>query len=196
MLDIIKEKWYFAVAAALLLLVIVIVNRYLKKHREKKEQYQKRLKEQALSEALKNSRGRKNVFVQNNQAAPIEMENPGNRQETALGGRLVVQISVTGQNSGNYVLNPEEHILIGSAETGNDIVLSGKDVAPKQCDIFQYKDQVYVKSLDPGFPVELRRKVRQTAVGEKAIRVLTGDQIRIGVHIIQVSLMDYKGNLI
>ena len=44
--------------------------------------------------------------------------------------------------------------------------------------------------------MELRRKVRQTAVGEKAIRVLTGDQIRIGVHIIQVSLMDYKGNLI
>ena len=130
MLDIIKEKWYFAVAAALLLLVIVIVNRYLKKHREKKEQYQKRLKEQALSEALKNSRGRKNVFVQNNQAAPIEMENSGNRQETALGGRLVVQISVTGQNSGNYVLNPEEHILIGSAETGNVIVLSGNVVAP------------------------------------------------------------------
>ena len=83
MLDIIKEKWYFAVAAALLLLVIVIVNRYLKKHREKKEQYQKRLKEQALSEALKNSRGRKNVFVQNNQAAPIEMENSGNRQSPA-----------------------------------------------------------------------------------------------------------------
>ena len=94
------------------------------------------------------------------------------------------------------MLNPEDHILLGSSEDGNDIVLPGKDVAPKQCDIFQYKDQVYVKSLDLSFPVELRRKIRQTAVTDKAIRVLTGDQIRIGVHIIQISLMDYKGNLI
>lgn len=196
MLDIIKEKWYFAVAAVALLAVILIANRYLKKYKEKKEQYQKRLKEQALSEALKNNRGRKNVFAQNNQAAPMEMANPGDRQETVPGGRLVVQLSLAGQKSGNYVLNPEDHILLGSSADGNDIVLPGKDVAPKQCDIFQYKDQVYVKSLDLSFPVELRRKARQTAVADKAIRMLTGDQIRIGVHIIQISLMDYKGNLI
>ncbi|RKJ02690.1 FHA domain-containing protein [bacterium D16-54] len=196
MLDIIKEKWYFAAAAVVLLAVILIANRYLKKYKEKKEQYQKRLKEQALSEALKNSRGRKNVFAQNNQAAPMETANPGEGQETVPGGRLVVQLSLVGQKSGSYVLNPEDHILLGSSEDGNDIVLPGKDVAPKQCDIFQYKDQVYVKSLDLSFPVELRRKVRQTAVTNKAIRVLTGDQIRIGVHIIQISLMDYKGNLI
>ena len=196
MLDIIKEKWYFAAIAVVLLALFLIANRFFKKQKEKKERYKKQLKEQALSEALKNSRGRKNVFVQGNQAVPIEMAGSREKQENAPGNRLVVQLSIVGQKAGNYVLNPEDHIRLGSEAGKNDIVLAGEKVAPCQCDIFLYKDQVYVKNMNSGYPVELRRKVRQTSVGDKAIRVLTGDQLRIGSHTVQISLMDYKGNLV
>ena len=84
MLDIIKEKWYFAAIAVVLLALFLIANRFLKKQKEKKERYKKQLKEQALSEALKNSRGRKNVFVQGNQAVPIEMAGSREKQENAI----------------------------------------------------------------------------------------------------------------
>ena len=196
MIHFLKEKWYYAAAALALLLVLVLVSRYLKKRKEKKEQYQKILKDQALSESLKNSRSRKNVFSQGSQAEPLKMEEAAaQKKETAAGGRVIVQLSVMGAKSDSYMLNPEDHVLLGSREGMNDIVLPGEDVAPQQCDIFLCQGQVYVRSLDPGYPVVLQRKRLKTIVGEQAVKLLTGDGLRVGASHIVVSLMDYKGKL-
>ena len=195
MTQFLKERWYYVAAAAVLVIIFALIGHYLKKRKEKRTQYQKLLKDQALSEALKNSRSRKNVFSENSQAMPMELEQKTRKKEATTGGRIVIQLSVLGAKLQNYMLNPEDHILLGNQEGMNDIVLPAEDMAPQQCEIFLYHEEVYVRNLTPGHMVILQRKKQKTAVVDKAVRLLTGDQMRIGTCHVQVFLMDYKGQL-
>lgn len=195
MIQFLKERWYYVAAAAVLLILFVLISHYLKKWKEKRTQYRTLLKDQALNEALKNSRSRKNVFSENGQAMPMELEQKTKKKETMMGSRTVIQLSVMGAKQQNYMLNPEDHILLGNQEGMNDIVLPGEDMAPQQCEIFLYHEQVYVRNLNPDYMVILQRKKQKTAVVDKAVRLLTGDQMRIGTCHVQVFLMDYKGQL-
>lgn len=195
MIQFFKDKWYYGAAALVLLLILVLVSRYMGKRKEKRAQYQKILKDQALNEALKNSRSRKNVFSTGSPAEPMKTGGTDGKKENAVNGWVVLQLSVMGAKAASYMLNPEDHVLLGSRGGMNDILLPGEGVAPQQCDIFLYQGQVYVKSLNPGYPVVLRRKRLRTIVGEQAVKLLTGDQLRIGASHVMVSLMDYKGKL-
>ncbi len=196
MIQFLKDRWYFIVAAIILLVVFMIVQNILKSQKKKKEQYQQRLKEQVLSEALKNSRTNKNVFAGNDQAAPLDLGTIPGRPDGARGGRIVVQLAVTGEKTDLYVVKPEEHVLLGRTPGMNKIVLPNENVAQQQCDVFLHHEQVYVRNLNPTFPMALRRKKQQTPVGDKGIRILTGDLMLIGPYRIQVTLMDYEGNIV
>ncbi len=197
MIQVWKENWYFAAAGAVLLIVgLLAVNRFLKDRKQKKEQYTKRMKDQVLNEALKNNLGRRNAFKKPDQAVPLEEERQQNPEESVRNGQIVMKLTVTGAKTESYVVNPEEHVLLGSADGMNDIILKDRNIAQQQCDIFLYKNSVYVRSLNDGFQMALRRRSSQTPVGGKGIRILTGDQILMGNYRIQVTLMDYVGNVI
>ena len=196
MIQYLKDKWYLILAAVILVAVFIVVQYIMKKRKIKREQYEQRLKDQVLSEALKNSRTSKNVFVTGTQAAPLDIENVPGRTEGARGGKIVVQLAVSGEKTELYVVKPEEHVLLGSAPGMNKIVLPATNVAQQQCDVFLHHEYVYVKNLNLNFPMALRRKKQQAPVGEKGIRIVTGDVMLIGPYQVQVTLMDYEGNIV
>lgn len=181
-----------AVAVAVALILVIQVCRSKKK--EERRQYEQKLKDQALTESLKNSRGRKNGFQDDHQAQSMDqvIEN----ERLIERNRMIVRLTVSGRKNCDYILSPEKHILIGKAPGMNEIILDNENIAQQQCDIFLYNDRVYIKNLYPAIPVVLRRGSSQMTLGQQAVRVITGDWIQIGGSRITVSVMDYIGNTI
>lgn len=207
MIQMVKDNWYLvAVGAALVLVTALLVSRLIQKRKQEKKEYIQRMKDQALNEALKNNLGRRNAFKKPEQAVPLESsdENAGREKgrtgqilmKLTVTGRPETKISVTGARTENYVVNPEEHVLIGSAVGMNDIILNDKGIAQQHCDFFSYKSHVYVRNLNPACPMMLSRKSNHTKVGEKGVRVLTGDELSVGSSRIEITLIDYVGNVI
>lgn len=196
MLQILKENWYLAVVgAAVFAAALFLVYRQWKSGKEKKQQYEQRMKDQALTEALKNNFGRRNAFRKQEHVTPLEKADE-RKQQTDKKGLLVMKLTVLGHGRESYVVNPEEHVLLGRTEGMNDIILNDKNIAPQQSDIFLYKNHIYVRNLECSIPVAVGRKGGRTAVGEQGVRLLTGDIIYMGSSRIQVAIMDYLGNLV
>ena len=107
MIQYLKDKWYLILAAVILVAVFIVVQNIMKKRKIKREQYEQRLKDQVLSEALKNSRTSKNVFVTGTQAAPLDIETVPGRTEGARGGKIVVQFADSAEKTQLYVVKPE-----------------------------------------------------------------------------------------
>lgn len=177
--------------------ILMIVLRLVRKKKEAKSAYEAKLKDQVLSEALKNSLGKGGSFREQERVRSLEaISQPVVKQAVAGEGKVVVKLVVTGKQSASYVVNPEEDILIGSQEGMNKIVLADSGIARQHCDIFAYKGGVYIRNLNHSYETILKRKNRSTNVSEKGIQVYTGDMIQIGVCKIQVTLMDYVGKVI
>lgn len=195
MLQILKENWYLIVAgAAVFAAALFLIYRKWKAGKEKKQQYEQRMKDQALTEALKNNFGRRNAFRKQESVMPLEKADSLKNEQTDNKGLLVMKLTVLGHDRESYVVNPEEHVLLGRTEGMNDIILNDKNIAPQQSDIFLYKNHIYVRNLEYSFPVAVGRKGGRTAVGEQGVRLLTGDIIYMGSSRIQVAIMDYLGN--
>lgn len=193
MIQILKDNWYFVIAgAAVLLAAALFLNRQSQKRKREKEQYNRRMKDQVLNEALKNNLGSRNVFKEPNQVVPLEQRDSRRGDK----GRIVLKLTVTGGQRQSYVVNPEEHVLIGSAKGMNDIILEDKGAARQHCDIFLYQDHIYVRNLNPAYRMLLKRKNNQLPVEDRGVKLLTGDRILIGKSRIEVTLMDYAGNTI
>lgn len=195
MMGLLKEYWYAAAAGAVLLFAAALLaNRIVKNKKREKEQFEKRMKDQVLNEALKNNLGRRNAFKEPDHAVPLE-GTPGGAG-SARAGQAVMKLTVAGSRAASYVVNPEEHVLLGSAEGMNDIILKDERIAQQHCDFFSYKGHVYVRNLNPAYPMALRRGGNQAMVGEQGVRVLTGDQVLMGSHRVEITLMDYVGTVI
>lgn len=184
----------YIILAAVFLLVIIGLNVWRVKRKEKQKQYDQKLKEQALTESLKNGRGKNNGFHKEHGAQSMDqlIEN----EHLVERNRVIVRLTVSGRQNSDYILSPEKHILIGKTPEMNEIVVEGDGIAGQQCDIFLYRDQVYIKNLYPAYPVVIRRKNNQMTLSGQAVRMITGDRITIGGNRILVSLMDYVGNTI
>lgn len=188
-----KENWYFLLFAIVALIITLkIIFQKRKESREREEQYQKKLKDQVLNEALKNSMAKHNSFAQTSQAAPVEQENPNNRQISVEQGLIMMRLVVTGERKESFVLSPKDGILLGRAKN-NNIVLSNEFVANHQCEIFMYQGHTYVRNLCLDNQIILRRKSQQTLVGKNGVQLQTGDQLMIGYYGIQVAFTDYVG---
>lgn len=196
MLSFLKTYWYliFVAVSSLISLVRVILNKR-KKAKEENEEYQKKLKNEALNEALKNSIAHHNAFSKEKQATPIGGTNSNEQQENMRQGLLLMRVMLMSDGS-SYVVSLQERVSLGSAAGQNDIVLQGETVAPHQCEYFMYQGHVFVRNLSPGNPVILRRKKNQASVDERGIQILTGDEMIIGGYRIQITFMDYVGNTI
>ncbi|MDD3253290.1 MAG: FHA domain-containing protein [Lachnospiraceae bacterium] len=196
MIHLLRGNWYLVVAAAVVLGSLILLNRSVQKKKKREEQYAYRVKDQVLNEALKNNLGRRNAFNASSQAAPLEDELNEKHEDQIRKGQIVLKLTVTGAKTQNYVVNPEEHILVGSAEGMNDIVLKDKNIAQQQCDIFLHEHGVYIRNLNLNYSTILKRKGNQIRIEEKGVRILSRDQIILGNCKIQVMLMDYVGNII
>jgi len=184
----------YVIPVLLLLLLVAGIHVWRSGKKEKQKKYDQKLREQALTEALKNGRGKKNGFQDDHQAQSMEqvIEN----EHLIERNQVVVRLTVSGRQNSDYILSPEKHILIGSAPGMNEIVLDGDGIAQRQCDIFLHNNRVYIKNLYPACQVVLRRKNRQTTLTGQAVRMITGDKIIVGSCKISVSMMDYVGNTI
>ncbi len=198
MLTIIKTYWPLALAmGAAAIAALIIILKLIRMKKDEKAAYQARLKDQVLNEALKNSLGKRGAFRGQDSALPLEAAVlPAQKQAMAEEGKIVVKLTVTGKRSANYVVNPETEVLIGSREGGNEIVLPEKGIAPQHCSIFSYRGGIYIRNLGDSHETILKRKNKSTRVSDKGIRVFTGDIIQIGVCRVQITLLDYIGNVI
>lgn len=189
-------KWiithgYLLLPVLILIAVLVILQRNWKKRQEEKARRDKRLKDQILAEALKNSRGKRSSFGGKGKAEPLDLNQDPQKN---IKGVIVVQMTMGGNKAERYAMNPEDHILLGAAEGMNDIVLQDSNIAQQQCDIFMYQEQVYVRNLNSSYPMGLKRGNQRTPVGDRGIRILTGDTLWLGSCQIRIALMDYAGN--
>lgn len=195
MLQNIQEHWYVAAAGAAIVVFLLLFHNWKSQRKKKKEQYDQRMKDQALNEALKNNLGRRNAFRQSQAATPLEQQEMP-QKETDSRGLMVMKLQLLGREKKSYVVSPQEHILIGSAEGMNDVVLNDQNIAPQQCDIFLHKEHVYIHNLNLDRHMLLTRRGGRMELGEQSVQLLTGDIIYMGNSRLQVTLMDYMGNTI
>lgn len=198
MLTVIKTYWPLALAMGVMAIAaLIIILKLIRMKKDEKAAYEARLKDQVLNEALKNSQGKRGPFRGQDSARPLEeAARPAQKQALAEEGKIVVKLTVTGKQPANYVVNPEKDVLIGSRQGSSEIVLPEQGIAPRHCGIFSYKGGVYIRNLNDSYETILKRKNKSTRVSDKGIRVFTGDIVQIGVCRIQITLMDYIGNVI
>lgn len=166
-----------------------------KKKREQKQQYEQRVKQEALDKALKNNYAVRETSQIGQKAESVE--SMLNRKEDAFKpGTIVVKPTVMGREEKSYVVNPENPVSIGNEEYENDIVLKGREIAPLQGKVFLFEGRVYIKNQNSDGMIKLVRKRNQIQVANRGIRILTGDQIWLGDVRLWVTLMDYVGNTI
>lgn len=195
MLQILKENWYLiAIGAAVVAAALFLIYRNWRSGKEKRQLYDQRMRDQALTEALKNNFGRRNAFRKQEKVTSLEKADSLKNEQMDKKDLLVMKLTVLGHEKESYVVNPEEHVLLGRTEGMNDIILNDKNIAHQQSDIFLYKNHIYIRNLECSFPVVVGRKGGRTAVGEQGVRLLTGDIIYMGSSRIQVTIMDYMGN--
>lgn len=177
----------YAMIGVVLLLLFIGFHVWRSRKGEKQRAYNHKLKEQALTESLKNSRGEN--LVQSMEQV-IEQESLIERNQ------ILVRLIVSGRQNRDYVLSPQKEIGIGWIPGKNDLVVDGENMEQKLCKIFLFQNQVYLQKLDPACLAIVRRKKNQMTLAGQAVRILTGDKIQIGDIRIMISLMDYVGNTI
>ncbi len=195
MFRLIKENWYLIPVVILILAgLFFIVHRHRKAAREKKERYERQIKDQVLNEALRNNMARHNAFSKSSPAVPMEQEMPGRQKEGDRQGLIFLRLVVKEEQEKSYVLNLQDPIRLGRAPQGNDIVLEGGQVALQHCVFFLYQGHVYVRALSADSLTVLKRKAQQTQVGSTGVQVMTGDRLLIGGIRTWITLMDHVGN--
>ena len=85
-----------------------------------------------------------------------------------------------------YVVNPENHIYIGSKEGMNDILIVSPDVDAIQCEILMYQNDVYIRNVGEfGNPI-LKRKTEQAPIRKKTIKLYSKDIVMLGNEILTI----------
>lgn len=150
-----------------------------RRKRQEKEAYEEQLKNQALNETLKNSLAKTEPSAENK--TYIKLREP------------VVKLTINRKNKESYVVNPKDHIFIGSNKTVNKIVISDPACCDRHCELFFHQGRVCLRNVQAEKPTVLKRGSKKTEVTQKGILLYTGDCFFIGKCQIQVTLLDYTG---
>lgn len=105
-------------------------------------------------------------------------------------GMMIQLVEHTALSARKYVLNLTHSIRIGNRLEGNDIMVSGKNDAAFQCEIFLAQGKAYVRIASGERAIFLRRRKKQIAVDRKGFRLLTGDKIFMGDLSYEITLME------
>lgn len=161
---------------------MILTVRWRKKQKQKKKQYEQQVRTQILSQSIKNS-------MRGTPVKPLNGLNESNSGEQRRLLRLVLGWNGTEKE---YILNPEEHILVGTAP-GSHICLEGISSNGHQCEFFTYDHFIYVRDLGPLQDVKLLRKGKGVLVDHVGIRICTGDKLLIGQYYIRIEQLDPSG---
>lgn len=188
MIEVLKGNWPLAMGAAAFCVLLICIWTLIGRRRAEKKRDEKRLKDQVLNQAIRNSLGKE-------QTSGEWMESTG-VLTYAKESAVVVRLAVMGRKGGSYVVNPDREVVIGKSPGPGGIVLSAPGVGERHCCLFASRGAVYMKSLDASLRTEIRRGFYRTPAGMKGIRLYTNDLVCAGSLKIRITLMDHTGHVI
>ncbi|MBO5474625.1 MAG: FHA domain-containing protein [Lachnospiraceae bacterium] len=108
-----------------------------------------------------------------------EKENVSNIFMKVHHGQMIQLVEKNELSVRKFVFSLDSPIQIGSDLQNNDISLPVKELAPHQCKIFIDNGKIYVVNLDAKNRTTLCRGKAKITVGNRGIRMLSGDRILI-----------------
>lgn len=177
--------------------VIKLIKKILRRNRKNKELIQAsedRIRDENLNNViLNNYEGNTNVkevykpyYVDyGNSDNAVNSKGQGRNDKTQIMLQLVEKTELSTRK---FMLNPAKKIHIGSDVKDNDITVLSEGVLPHHCEIFSIGSKVYIRKLDNGGRIIIRRKKNEAVVTGKSIRLLSDDIVIIGSVIYDITI--------
>ncbi|MBQ6207658.1 MAG: FHA domain-containing protein [Oscillospiraceae bacterium] len=170
---------------ALLLLVILLGRRKRRKNEE--DMIQRKRRDEALSEALRNplvSPARNS----GENAMEITWDEKAVSREKGKSALMAELVELSGYSKRKYIFRVDEPIRIGSAPE-NRLSLPREGVAKVHCEIFMKGREACVRSA-PKAKTLLKRGGTSALVGTEGVYLKNGDHLQVGVADIQFRLFN------
>lgn len=185
----------YKILMAVIIAVVVIVMIWLRvkkvKEKELKMIAEDKLRDEALNRALANDLCGDQKAGGNIESLPYEVDynqSQLNNRQTKQ-DKMMLQITACCELSKRkFMIELKDAIQIGRAKE-NTIIIKEQGVLPVHCEIFRHLNDVYVKDFS-GNRTLLNRKKQQVYVGDKGIKLKTGDKIVIENTILEVTIVE------
>lgn len=183
----------WGIIAGAVLFLFIILHRIMKIRQKKKEirrQAEDKLREEALDRVLSGGKPAANgassgsvPFDVRYNSDPQKKKKKAARPDDAPELQSAVMIELVEQtelSTRKYMFHVKDRITFGDRGANNDIVVTGARIAKQQCEVFRLGQELYIKRIEDGTPVILKRKNRQVTVESEAIKLASKDEILIG----------------
>lgn len=174
-----------AVTGIVAVIVLTLLIRLIKKARKKKELRiiaEDKMREDMLDGMIQNSYAGKNSIK--NISVPYEVDySQANQKSNRLAPEnrscFALQLIEHNQLSmRKHMVNLEKSVRIGSMTENNTIIVP--EAAPCQCEVFQYKDGVYIRNVSSFKSTQVKRGKVSAYVDNNGTKLQSGDKIIIG----------------
>lgn len=178
----------------IVLLIAALVMKGGKKQKEQRRLTMEKLREEALDRALENP-ARKQAAedakgVQRPFAVNYGQDEKTFKKEQTAGGRCMLQLTEINElSTRKYLVNPSELITVGKQFDANTIVINNRKLSDRQFEIFQYGQDLYIRSCGGPVTTVLVRKADSVIVDERGIKLQTGDCINAGPVRLEVDII-------
>lgn len=182
------------VIAIIILTTLIIVVKTGKKKKEQRRLAMEKLREEALDRALENpsrkNDGKDRKGLQRPVAVDYGQDEKALKREAPAHGRCMLELTEINElSTRKYLLNPSEVIRIGRQFDVNTIVINNQSLSERQCEIFQYGQDLYIRNCRMSVPTILLRKADSVIVDERGIKIQSGDCISAGSVRLEVSII-------
>lgn len=188
---------FYIIIGVIVIIVIIALITVSKTGKRKKEQRRlamEKLREEALDRALENPAKKKEVKERKGLQRPIAVDygqdEKALKREAPARGRCMLELTEINElSTRKYLLNPSEVIRIGRQFDVNTIVINNQSLSERQCEIFQYGQDLYIRNCQMSVPTILLRKSDPVIVDERGIKIQSGDCISAGSVRLEVSII-------
>ena len=168
----------------LVLIGLIVAIVLLKRSQRKKEllarAYSEKMREEELDERLRNKAKRTGADSKKPYEIRYGQEDPQESVEHMNADAIKVHLIVrSGSQERKYMVNIKDELFIGKSET-NGIILDEPTVSGTHCCLVNYGGELYVTDMGSTNGTQLQRKSKEVSVGEKPIRIQSGDTINTG----------------
>ena len=178
MLQFLQTNWYFWVIPLLLIVGIPIIARRRRTRREWEEMSQRKRRDEALNEALRNPHLERDNSGPERPMAISWEDRAVNEKKKRDNSPLVELVLLSEYSHRKYVYRLDQPIRIGSG-VDNQMELHWEGVAPRHCEIFLNQEKPCVRSLMGAETCVIRGKAA-APVGSGGVYLNNGDHIRLG----------------
>lgn len=183
------------IIAGIIILVIILGKMRAKQAKEKELKMiaEDKLRDEALNQALANDLCEGSAMNATIETLPYEVDyHQGQRESSNLKEeKIMLQITACSKLSKRkFMIELRDRVKIGKAKE-NPIVVKGQNVLPVQCEIFDYRHDVYVRDYSERGTLLIRKR-QQVAIGHKGIRMKTGDKLIIENTTLEVTILGHR----